>query len=73
MYLNYGPGALLENDTRLYDLARDPGQQQPVKNEEQEARLVALMARLMAANEAPPEAFGRLDLHEPTAQREMSS
>ena len=30
------------------------------------------MARLMAANEAPPEAFGRLDLPEPAVQREMS-
>ena len=28
MYNNYGPGALLENDTRLYDLRADPGQSQ---------------------------------------------
>ena len=29
MYNNYGPGALLESDTRLYDLATDPGQEKP--------------------------------------------
>ena len=28
MYNNYGPGALIENDTRLYDLETDPGQEQ---------------------------------------------
>ena len=73
MYLNYGPGALLENDTRLYDLVRDPGQQHPLKEPALEARLSALMEQLMAANEAPPEAFRRLELHEPaaSAKREM--
>src|SRR5579859_230431 len=65
MYLNYGPGALLENDTRLYDLAADPGQQHPLKDPAQERRLAALMAQLIAANQAPPEAFRRLDLVEP--------
>lgn len=29
MYMNYGPGCLLESDTRLYDLIRDPGQDTP--------------------------------------------
>jgi arylsulfatase A-like enzyme len=65
MYRNYGPGALIENDTRLYDLANDPGQQRPLTDPGQEARLVALMARLMAANAAPPEAFRRLGLSAP--------
>ena len=51
MYNNYGPGALLENDTRLYDLKADPGQAKPVQNSEHELRLQALMARLMQANE----------------------
>jgi hypothetical protein len=39
----------------------------------QAARLAALMAQLMAANEAPPEAFRRLDLPAPMgrAQHEM--
>ena len=62
MYNNYGPGALLESDTRLYDLAADPGQEKPI------ARLRASSAARRpdgaadAANEAPPEAFQRLGL-----------
>jgi hypothetical protein len=56
---------LLENDTRLYDLAADPGQTHPLQNSPHEARLAGVMARLMRANDAPPEAFSRLDLAEP--------
>ena len=62
MYTNYGPGALLESDTRLYDVETDPGQERPLRDHPEEARLIDLMARLMRANEAPAEAFARLDL-----------
>ena len=62
MYNNYGPGALLESETRLYDLQVDPGQETPLNDPATEARLIALMRRLMVANGAPPEAFARLDL-----------
>src|SRR5580698_8492361 len=65
MFQMYGPGALLENDTRLYDLRADPGQNKPLRGSEHEARLLQLMARLMEANEAPPEAFERLELTPP--------
>jgi hypothetical protein len=65
MYNNYGPGGLLESDTRLYDLRTDPGQSQPLQNSEHEPRLVEMMTRLMRANEAPPEAFKRLELTPP--------
>lgn len=58
----YGPGGLLEDETRLYDLAGDPGQERPLQDPVQEARMVALMAGLMRANHAPPEAFARLGL-----------
>ena len=61
----YGPGALLEDVTRLYDLVADPGQASPLQDPATEARMVALMARLMAANHAPPEAFARLGLAVP--------
>jgi len=60
MYNNYGPGALLESDTRLYDLEKDPGQEKPIADREQEERMIALMIALMRANDAPPEAFARL-------------
>jgi hypothetical protein len=62
MYSNYGPGALLESDTRLYDLAKDPGQEHPIEDPAVERELERLMVRLMITNEAPPEAFRRLDL-----------
>jgi arylsulfatase A-like enzyme len=60
MYAGYGPGGLLESDTRLYDLAKDPGQERPIHDAEIEARMVSLMKELMVRNEAPPEAFTRL-------------
>lgn len=62
MYSNYGPGALLESDTRLYDLLTDPGQAKPLHDSAIEARMVRLMRDLMVRNEAPPEAFSRLAL-----------
>ena len=62
MYRNYGPGALIEKDTRLYDLRNDPGQVKPLDDAAAEARMVALMRGLMEKNEAPPEAFARLGL-----------
>jgi arylsulfatase A-like enzyme len=65
MYNNYGPGALLESDTKLYDLAADPGQDRPVRDAAVEARMIALMRTLMHRNEAPPEAFTRLALDPP--------
>jgi hypothetical protein len=65
MYSNYGPGALIESDTRLYDLEKDPGQNHPIRDAGQEARLARLMAEQMARNDAPPEAFKRLAIAAP--------
>ena len=62
MYDVYGPGAMLEDETRLYDLASDPGQEHPLEDPAQETRLAALMRRLMQANCAPAEAFARIGL-----------
>lgn len=62
MYNNYGPGALLESETRLYDLVTDPGQDRPLKDGAVEARMMRLMHALMSANHAPPEAFRRIAL-----------
>jgi arylsulfatase A-like enzyme len=61
-YHVYGPGTLLESDTRLYDLVADPGQEKPLQDQAVENRLVALMVDLMVANQAPPEAFTRLEI-----------
>ena len=65
MYKVYGPGALIENDTRLYDLDSDPGQETPVLDIEVERRMAEMMAELMRANQAPAEAFARLDIVAP--------
>jgi len=64
-YNNYGPGGLLEDETRLYDLATDPGQDKPLDDEVVEARMVDLMTTLMRDNDAPPEAFVRLGVAQP--------
>jgi arylsulfatase A-like enzyme len=60
MFDNYGPGALLENETRLYDLANDPGQMTPLSSPDVEAAMTLLMHDLMRANDAPPEAYARI-------------
>jgi hypothetical protein len=65
MYNNYGPGSLLESETRLYDLATDPGQDAPLDDPELETAMTELMSGLMQANGAPPEAFTRLGLDIP--------
>lgn len=62
MYNNYGPGAIIESDTRLYDLDSDPRQETPLDEPAAEARMVGYMKSLMQANDAPPEAFARLNL-----------
>lgn len=62
MYHNYGPGCLLESDTRLYDLIRDPAQETPLQDPAREALMIAKMTRLMQVNDAPPEAYQRLGL-----------
>lgn len=62
MFDNYGPGALLESETRLYDLVDDPGQESPLEAPEIESAMALLMGDLMRANAAPAEAFARLGL-----------
>ena len=72
MYNNYGPGALLESDTRLYDIESDPGQAAPLNDPVIEQSMVASMTRLMLANQAPPEAFVRLGIPLPPGAAEGS-
>ena len=44
MYRNYGPGALIDRETVLFDLQRDPDQLRPIHDPEVEGRLSGLMA-----------------------------
>ena len=48
--------------TMLFDLETDPRQESPIDNAAEEARLLARMAELMRASDAPPEQFERLGL-----------
>jgi arylsulfatase A-like enzyme len=69
MNKHYGPGAMIENDTRLYDLATDPGQEHPLDDKVAEAAMTALMCRLMADNDAPFETYARLELQAPSVSQ----
>jgi arylsulfatase A-like enzyme len=60
MNTSYGPGVMIESETRLYDLEIDPGQGGALQEPQNEARLTRLMVELMAENDAPPEAFARI-------------
>lgn len=62
MYNNYGPGAILESDTRLYDIETDPHQEHPIHDTVVEVRLRQLMVELMRVNDAPAEAYTRVGL-----------
>ena len=46
----------------LYDLQNDPGQEHPLQDEKEEARMKELLIRLMRESEAPEEQFKRLQL-----------
>ncbi|MCP5433381.1 MAG: sulfatase-like hydrolase/transferase [Alphaproteobacteria bacterium] len=62
-------GLYVDHETVLFDIERDPEQLRPLDDPETEARLAALMARLMNEADAPPEAFSRLGLPVPEEAR----
>ena len=59
-------GGYEDTTTVLYDLEADPAQDKPFRDPAIEARLQASMARVMARNDAPAEAFTRLGLAVPS-------
>jgi len=61
----HGPGSMIDDDTRLYDLQTDPGQQVRFNHPASEQRMIGLMLELMKANHAPPEAHERRRLKVP--------
>ena len=61
-----GQGSGYEDTTTvLFDLASDPAQLQPIRDAAVEERLLSQIGKLMEKNDAPPEAFLRLDLTVP--------
>jgi chorismate mutase len=62
-----GQGSGYEDTTTvLFDLAADPAQLSPIRDTAVEQRLLAQIGALMEKNDAPPEAFWRLDLPVPS-------
>jgi len=53
---------VLPNNQPLFDLAQDPAQNQPIRDEAVERRMTRLMTDLMRANDAPSEQFERIGL-----------
>lgn len=54
------PEMMEDTNTVLYDLKTDPGQTTPVDDPTVKKRLKEELFRLMAANDAPPEAIERM-------------
>ena len=53
---------MIENDTRLYNIIDDPKQQTIVKDSKTESMMTEYISQLMKWNQAPPEAFTRLQI-----------
>ena len=51
---------------RLYNLAMDPKQTQPIEEKETEARLLRAMGRLLAENDAPEAVYAAYGIPHPT-------
>lgn len=54
------PEEMQDTNTVLYDLETDPGQTTPIDDPQVRQRLKEALFRLMAANDAPPEAVKRM-------------
>ena len=48
--------------TQLFDLNKDPGQLNPIRDENTETKLISKMREAMHRNDAPPEQFERLGI-----------
>jgi len=48
--------------TKLFDVQKDPGQENPLDDKETEERMIRLMVKLMKENDSPPEQFARMGL-----------
>lgn len=55
-------GGFVDSNTRLFDLAKDPDQSNPMRDEAVEARLCELIVAEMAKHETPDEIYERWDL-----------
>jgi arylsulfatase A-like enzyme len=58
----YGPGCMIENDTRLYNIIDDPKQLKVIEDSKIESIMTEYISQLMKWNQAPIEAFTRLQI-----------
>jgi arylsulfatase A-like enzyme len=61
-YSSHGPAAMEDSATLLFDVAADPHQQTPLDDAGLHASMTSKLVAEMRRNDAPPEAFARLDL-----------
>ena len=52
-----------EHGNLLFDLKRDPQQDNPIQDEELEQEMIKTMRTLMIENDAPPEQFERIGIN----------
>ena len=56
------PDFMFRYGTLLYDMDRDSGQEHPLEDPALEAKMEALLVKLMLEGDAPPEQYERLGL-----------
>lgn len=61
----HGLSRMVNEPTTLYDIAQDPLQQHPVEDADLHAKFEGLVCRAMKHQDAPPEAYARLELPAP--------
>ncbi len=59
---NHDAQGFQDTETRLYDLSNDPLEQNPIRNEQVEKRLLDRLRMIMQEHEAPPEMFERFGI-----------
>lgn len=62
-YLRHGPGSQHDTKSALFDLQADPDQLTPIDDPETRGKMIEHIRTLMAFNEAPPEAYVRLQIN----------
>ncbi len=62
-YQSHGPAVMEPCGSLLFDVGADPGQQTPMNDPKAEARMTDLLCSELLRQDAPPEAYARLDLN----------
>lgn len=61
-FSSHGPAAMEQSPSLLFDVIADPHQENPLQDVILHAKMAGKMVAEMQRNDAPPEAFARLDL-----------